>query len=127
MEMPQPHTVYLSRQALVLLEKARYLSDTSEWVFPAVQTLSKPMADVAINHLFSKLWANNDIPKVFAPHGLRSMANTLMNEEYFLPNVVEVILAHKEKDATRGSYNHARYVNGVTEALQWYADSSTRW
>ena len=71
MKMPQPHTVYVSRQALVLLEKARYLSDTSKWGFPSVQTLSKPMVDVAINHLFSKLWTNDDIPKVFAPHGLR--------------------------------------------------------
>ena len=58
MKMPQPHTVYLSRQALALLEKARYLSDTSEWGFPSVQTLSKPMVDVAINHLFSRLRAN---------------------------------------------------------------------
>jgi integrase len=30
MKMPEPHTVYLSRQSLVLLEKARYLSDKSE-------------------------------------------------------------------------------------------------
>ena len=122
MKMPEPHTVYLSRQAMALLEKARYLSGTSEWVFPSVQTQSKPMNDVAINHLFSRLRANGEIPKVFAPHGLRSTASTMMNEQHFPPDVVEVILAHKEKDATRGSYNHARYVKGVTEALQWYAD-----
>jgi len=122
MKMPEPHTVYLSRQALALLEKARYLSAPSEWVFPSVQTLSKPMSDVAINHLFSRLRANGDIPKVFAPHGLRSTASTMMNEEHFPPDVVEAILAHKEKDATRGSYNHAQYVKSVTEALQWYAD-----
>ena len=122
MKMPEPHTVYLSRQAMALLAKARYLSGTSEWVFPSVQTQSNPMSDVAINHLFSRLRANGDIPKEFAPHGLRSTASTMMNEEHFPPDVVEVILAHKEKDATRGSYNHARYVKGVTEALQWYAD-----
>ena len=122
MKMLEPHTVYLPRQARALLEKARCLSNTSEWVFPSVQTLSKPMNDVAINHLFSRLRANGDIPKVFAPHGLRSTASTMMNEEHFPPDVVEVILAHKEKDVTRGSYNHARYVKGVTEALQWYAD-----
>ena len=122
MKMPQPHTVYLSRQALALLERARYLSDTSEWVFPSVQSQSKPMNDVAVYHLFGRLRATGDIPKVFAPHGLRSTASTMMNEEHFPPDVVEVILAHKEKDATRGSYNHSRYVKGVTEALQWYAD-----
>ena len=122
MKMPEPHTVYLLRQALALLERTRYLSDTSEWVFPSVQSQSKPMNDVAINHLFSRLRATGDIPAVFALHGLRSTASTMMNEEHFPPDVVEVILAHKERDATRGSYNHARYITGVTEALQWYAD-----
>ena len=96
MKMPEPHTVYLFRQAVALLEKARYLSSTSEWVFPSVQTQSKPMNDVAINHLFSRLRANSDIPKVFAPHGLRSTASTMMNEQHFSPDVVEVILTHKE-------------------------------
>jgi integrase len=122
MKMPEPHTVYLSKQARALLEKARYFSDTSEWVFPSVQSLSKPMNDVAINHLFGMLRATGDIPAVFAPHGLRSTGSTMMNEEHFPSDVVEAILAHKEKNATRGSYNHARYVKGVTEALQWYAD-----
>lgn len=122
MKMPEPHTVYLSRQARALLEKARYLSGASEWVFPSVHSLSKPMSDVAINHLFSRLRANGDVPKVFAPHGLRSTASTMMNEEHLPSDVVEAILAHKEKNATRGSYNHARYVKGATEALQWYAD-----
>lgn len=122
MKMPEPHTVYLSRQALALLEKARYLSDKSEWVFPSVQSLSKPMNDVAINHLFGRLRANGDISKVFAPHGLRSTASTMMNEELIPSDVVEAILAHKGKDAIRGRYNHARYVKSVPKALQWYAD-----
>lgn len=122
MKMPRPHTVYLSRQALTLLEKARYLSGTSEWVFPSVQRLSEPMAEVAINHQLARLRADGSIPLDFKPHGLRSTASTMMNEHGIAPDVVETILAHKEKNATRGSYNHATYVKAVTAALQWYAD-----
>jgi len=122
MKADRPHTVYLSTQALALLEKAKRLSGDSEWVFPSVQKLSMPMAEVSINHLFSRLRAAGSIPADFKPHGLRSTASTMMNEHGIMPDVVEAILAHKEKNTTRGSYNHATYTKAVTEALQWYAD-----
>jgi integrase len=122
MKADRPHTVYLSTQALKLLEKAKYLSGSSEWVFPSVQKLSAPMAEVAINHLFARLRAAGSIPADFKPHGLRSTASTMMNEQGIAPDVVEAILAHKEKNTTRGSYNHATYTQAVTDALQWYAD-----
>ena len=122
MKMPRPHTVYLSRQAMLILEKARYLSGRSQWVFPSVQKLSDPMSDIAINHLFSRLRSTGDIPQNFKPHGLRATASTMMNEHGHAPDVVETILAHKERNATRGSYNHATYTKAVTAAFQWYAD-----
>ena len=122
MKAERPHTVYLSRQALVILEKARELSNGSEWVFPSVNKLALPMTQVAINHLFSRLRSTGDIPADFKPHGLRGTASTMMNEHGIGKDVVENILAHKEKDATRGAYNHAKYINEVTDALQWYAD-----
>ena len=122
MKAPRPHTVYLSTQAMALLEKAKHLSGKSEWVFPSVNQSSKPMTEQSINHLFARLRAAGSIPVDFKPHGLRSTASTLMNEHGVAPDVVEAVLAHKEKNATRGSYNHATYVQQVTEALQWYAD-----
>lgn len=122
MKADRPHTVYLSDQAVKLLERAKYLSGSSEWVFPSVQVASKPMGEVAVNHLFSRLRASGSIPADFKPHGLRSTASTMMNEEGIAPDVVEAILAHKERNTTRGSYNHAQYTMAVTAALQWYAD-----
>lgn len=126
MKRPEAHTVYLSSQALALLEKARYLSGSSEWVFPSVQKLSAPMTEVALNHLFSRLRASGLIPADFKPHGLRGTASTMLNEYKrqigIDSDVVETILAHKEKDTTRGSYDHAMYANPVRAALQWYAD-----
>ena len=126
MKAPRPHTVYLSTQAMTLLEKAKQLSGKSEWVFPSIHQSTKPMTEVAINHLFARLRAAGSIPVDFKPHGLRSTASTLMNEHGIAPDVVEAILAHKEKNTTRGSYNHATYVRQVTEALQWYADRIDR-
>lgn len=126
MKMPSPHTVYLSDQAIKLLESAKYLSGSSEWVFPAVNSLSKPMNEVAINHLFQRLRATGDIRTDFKPHGLRSTASTILNEHKnsigIDADVIETILAHKERDVTRASYNQANYANAVAMALQWYAD-----
>lgn len=122
MKKQRPHTVYLSTQAMRLLERARNLSHSSEFIFPSVQRLSEPMSDIAINHLFARLRAIGEIPQRFKPHGLRSTASTLMNEHGIAPDVVEAILAHKEKNVTRASYNHATYGTQVATALQWYAD-----
>jgi integrase len=122
MKMPRPHTVYLSTQAAELLLRARELSASSEWVFPSVQSLALPMSEVAINHLFSRLRLTGDIPDRIKPHGLRSTFSTFANESGISPDVVESILAHLDRNATRSSYNRATYDSAMRSALQWYAD-----
>lgn len=122
MKMPRPHTVYLSKQAIAILARAKELSASSEWVFPSVHTLSKPMNEVAINHLFNRLRFNGAIPDHLKPHGLRSTFSTFANEHGIAPDVVEAILAHLDKNATRKSYNHATYAKDMRDALQWYSD-----
>lgn len=122
MKMPQAHTVYLSTQALAVLEKARELSGASEWIFPSVHRQSVPMAECSINHLLTRLKAAGSCPADFAPHGLRSTFSTLANEEGIAFDVIEVCLAHHEKNAVRAAYNRAKYAAQVKAALQWYAD-----
>jgi integrase len=122
MKMPQPHTVYLSDQAVKILEQAKELSGDSEWVFPTVTRLSEPMGEVTINHLLARLKAAGSCPADFAPHGLRSTFSTLANEEGIAPDVVEVIMAHQDRNAVRATYNRAKHAKAAALALQWYAD-----
>ena len=122
MKMPEPHTVYLSDQALALLERARELSASSEWVFPSVFSQSKPMAECSINHLLARLKNAGSCPADFAPHGLRSTFSTLANEAGVIFDVVEVCLAHHERNAVRAAYNRAKYAPQCRETLQWYAN-----
>ncbi len=122
MKMPEPHTVYLSDQAIRLLERARELSASSEWVFPSVFSRSKPMAECSINHLLSRLKDAGSCPADFAPHGLRSTFSTLANDGGIIFDVVEVCLAHQERNAVRAAYNRAKYAPQCREALQWYAN-----
>ncbi|HDD1223431.1 TPA: integrase, partial [Escherichia coli] len=35
---------------------------------------------------------------------------------------IELQLAHVDKNVMRGTYNHAQYLDGRREMMQWYAD-----
>ena len=60
------------------------------------------------------------------PHSFRSIFSTLANENSHLHkhshDVIEALLAHKEKNQVRGAYNRAEYTNQMRELIQWYAD-----
>lgn len=38
-------------------------------------------------------------------HGMRSMASTILNEHAWDPELIEVALAHVDKDEVRSAYN----------------------
>ena len=40
-------------------------------------------------------------------HGMRSMASTILNEHGWDPGLMEVALAHVDKDLVRSAYNRA--------------------
>lgn len=126
MKMPEPHTVHLSRQAMTILTEAKKLSGASPWVFPSVSRLAYPMSDITINHLLRRLKAAGECPPDFAPHGLRATFSTIANEHGIAPDVVEVCLAHAERNSVRAAYNRARYAPQARECLQWYADELDR-
>jgi integrase len=55
-------------------------------------------------------------------HGLRATGSTILNEVGFRSDVVEVALAHKDKNQIRVRYNHAQYLEERRKMLQWYSD-----
>lgn len=48
--------------------------------------------------------------------------STILHEKGFDSAWVETQLAHKDKNSIRGTYNHAQYLEGRREMMQWYAD-----
>lgn len=55
-------------------------------------------------------------------HGFRSMASTLLNEQGFPPDVIELQLAHAERNKVRAAYNKARRLAERRQMLQTWAD-----
>jgi integrase len=58
----------------------------------------------------------------FTPHGFRATASTMLNELGYRPDIIERQLAHKERNATRASYNQAEYLEARQGMMQGWAD-----
>ncbi|MFM0382851.1 tyrosine-type recombinase/integrase [Paraburkholderia dipogonis] len=123
MKSRRPHRVYLSTQALELLEVQRALTGDGEYVFPSAFRAVVPMADATLNHLFKRMDFG---VSEFSPHGTRGTAATLLREHGFSRDVVELLLAHTERSQTAASYHHHELEAERRKALQYLADEIDR-
>lgn len=123
MKMGKPHRVFLSTQAVQLLREVHQLTGPREgvdcYVFPSIFRGSVPMGDVTLNHFFKRI--DFGVPD-FSPHGTRGTAATLLREHGFGRDVVELLLAHAEKNATVAAYSHMELAPERKRALQYLAD-----
>jgi integrase len=55
-------------------------------------------------------------------HGFRSMASTLLNEQGVHPDLIELQLAHAERNTVRAAYNRAQRVAERRAMMQSWAD-----
>lgn len=119
MKMRDPHRVYLSRQAIDLLEQLRPQVGRSEYLFPNNSTISKPIGHTTINNVIDRLEIDG---ARFVPHGFRATASSILNEAGFRHDVIERQLAHKDRNKVRAVYNQAEYAHERRDMLQWWAD-----
>ncbi|CCF98589.1 integrase [Ralstonia solanacearum K60] len=123
MKSRRTHRVFLSHQALEVLQLQRAISGGYEYVFPSPSIPTLPLADATLNHLFKRL--DFGVPE-FSPHGTRGTAATLLREHGFSRDVVELLLAHTERNQTAASYHHHELETERRRALQYLADEIDR-
>lgn len=125
MKSRRPHRVYLSRQALDVLTIQHALTGGGDYVFPSAFRSVIPMADATLNHFFKRL--DFDVPE-FSPHGTRGTAATLLREQGFGRDVVELLLAHAERSQTAASYHHITSwrPSGARRCNTWLTRSTGR-
>ncbi len=119
MKMGKPHRVFLSRQALTVLREVQKLTGGGSYVFPSIFRGSVPMGDVTLNHFFKRI--DFGVPD-FSPHGLRGTAAILLREHGFGRDVVELLLAQSEKNATVAAYRGAAMVHKVLSGTRTTLD-----
>lgn len=119
MKMRQPHIVPLSRQALAIITEPRPLARGGRYVFPSLRTRDRPMSDNTINAALRRLGYTSEEQTA---HGFRSMASTLLNEHGFPPDIIELQLAHSERNKVRAAYKKAQRLPERRLMMQAWAD-----
>jgi len=118
MKMKRPHLVPLSKQALEIVQQLTVMSGQYPLVFPGRNDPRKTMSEASINQVFKRIGYTGKV----TGHGFRHTMSTVLHEEGFNTAWIETQLAHVDKNAIRGTYNHALYLEGRREMMQWYAD-----
>ena len=122
MKAKKPHMVPISTQALALLKEQQLTSGTTGWVFPNQRQAELPMCNTTINRALERMGLNGPGTMGLAAHGFRGTASTLLHEMGFQTEVIEIQLAHTQRDAVKASYNEAQYVDKRTTMMQFWAD-----
>ncbi|PPS47968.1 tyrosine-type recombinase/integrase [Citrobacter braakii] len=118
MKMRRPHIVPLSLQAQAIIMRIREMTGRYPYIFPGRNDPRKTMSEASINQVFKRIGYAGRV----TGHGFRHTMSTILHEHGYNTAWIETQLAHVDKNSIRGTYNHAQYLDGRREMLQWYAD-----
>lgn len=118
MKKRRPHTIPLTDQALSLLETLKQLSGNREYVFPSDRNPRTHANSQTANMALKRMGFQDRL----VSHGLRSMASTILNEHGWDPELIEVALAHVDKDEVRSAYNRTDYIERRRPMMAWWSE-----
>ncbi len=118
MKMRRPHIVPLSKQVIELLKQIHPISGSYQYIFPSRTDYKKHVSDMALNTMIRRMGYGGRA----TGYGFRHTMSTILHEQGYNTAWIETQLAHVDKNSIRGTYNHALYLDGRREMLQWYAD-----
>lgn len=119
MKMRELHVVPLSKQAVAILSELLPLTGRGRFVFPSLRSNERPMSENTINAALRRLgYANEEM----TGHGFRVMASTCLNEQGWHPDLIELQLAHAERNKVRAAYNRATRLAERRKMMQTWAD-----
>lgn len=118
MKKRRPHTVPLTPQTLAILEALKPYSGHREYVFPADRNPRDHCNSQTANMALKRMGFANRL----VSHGMRSIASTTLNECGFDSELIEVALAHVDKDEVRSAYNRADYVERRRPMMEWWSE-----
>ena len=118
MKMRTPHIVPLSRQTLDVLATLRTLTGESEWLFPGDRNAKKSMSNNTILKALERMGYKGRM----TGHGFRGVASTILHEQGYNHEHIELQLAHAPRNAVSAAYNHALYLEPRAKMMQGWAD-----
>jgi integrase len=119
MKMKEEHVVPLAKQVAALIRELHPLTGGGRYLFPALATANRPMSENTLNGALRRLGYSG---KEMTAHGFRALASTRLNELGWAPDLIELQLAHKERNAVRAAYNRATRMEERRKMMQAWAD-----
>ena len=118
MKKRRTHFIPLTEQALALLEAIKPYSGNRDYVFPADRNPRTHCNSQTANMALKRMGFEGRL----VSHGMRSMASTILNEHGCDPELIEVALAHVDKDEVRSAYNRADYIERRRPMMAWWSE-----
>ena len=116
MKMRRKHMVPLSRQAKAVMVELKTITGGGQYLLPNSRRPKEMMSATTINRAMEYL----GVP--FSGHDFRATASTNLHEMGWRDEVIELQLAHVERNKTKAAYNHAKYMSDRKEMMQAWAD-----
>ena len=118
MKMKTPHVVPLSTQAVTLLRSLHTLTGHSPLLFPGERDHQKSMSNNTILGALDRMGYAGRM----TGHGFRGIASTLLHEQGWPHEHIELQLAHQERNQVSASYNHAMYLQPRAKMMQAWSN-----
>ena len=94
------------------------LRGLSALLFPCERDHERPMS----NNTMLKALGRMGYKHRMTGHGFRGIASTMLHEMGFRHDIIELQLAHQERNAVSAAYSHATYLPERRRMMQAWAD-----
>ena len=119
MKMGTEHLVPLSRQAIAVLEDLKQYTGDDKYLFTGERSKLNPISNNTMIYAMYRLGYKSRA----TPHGFRTSASSILNEEGFNRDAIERQLSHMERNQVRGAYTqHAEYLKERTTMMDWWGN-----
>ena len=112
------HIVPLAHQAVSILRELQAITGNQPLVFESVRR-GRPLSENAINVALKSMGYGGD---TIVGHGFRATASTLLHEQGWPPEVIELQLAHKQRNQVAAAYNRSARLKEREQMMQSWAD-----
>jgi len=112
------HIVPLPRQAVAILKPLQRLTGNRPYVFESIRP-GRPLSENTVNNALRGLGFGKD---QICGHGFRATASTLLHEMGWPPEVIELQLAHRQRNQVAAAYNRSARLAERKTMMQAWAD-----
>lgn len=112
------HIVPLSTQAVDILKELKAVTGNQSLVFESVKR-KRPLSENTVNVALKSMGYDSG---TMVGHGFRATASTLLHELGWQPEIIELQLAHKQRNQVAAAYNRSARLEDRTAMMQEWSD-----